>query len=333
MSELGRLIPVSLREFWSDESSEFTPWLAKEDNLKLLGDTIGIELEYEAQEKDVGSIRADILCKNTLDSSWVLIENQLEKTDHTHLGQLLTYAAGLEAVTIVWIAERFTDEHRATLDWLNEITDERFNFFGLEIQLWRIGSSPIAPKFNIISKPNDWSRIIQTSAGKATDISEHKQLQLSFWTSFKKYMEENSDIRCQKPAPQHWMNHSIGRTGFRLASVVSIWDSEANTKNPEIRVELVLDDDNSKKYFSLLQAQSHEIEKELGEPLKWHNPQDKRMCRIYLRRNDNFLDSSEWPKQHAWLQEKLEKFRKVFGPRIKSLDPAGFAMLSDSAEK
>ena len=312
MADLGRLTSVSLREFWSDESSEFTPWLAKEDNLKLLGDTIGIELEYEAQEKDVGPFRADILCKNTLDSSWVLIENQLEKTDHTHLGQLLTYAAGLEAVTIVWIAERFTEEHRATLDWLNEITDERFNFFGLEIQLWRIGTSPIAPKFNIVSKPNDWSRIIQSSAGKTTDISEHKQLQLSFWTSFKKYMEENSEIRCQKPSPQHWMNHSIGRSGFHLSSIVSIWDSETNTKNPEIRVELVLTDDNSKKYFSMLQAQIQEIEKELGEPLKWHNPQDKRMCRIYLRRNDNFLDSNEWLKQHAWLQEKLEKFRKVF---------------------
>jgi hypothetical protein len=147
---LGRLQKVDLREAWVSEANDFTPWLAQEENLKLLGDTIGIELELESQEKSVGPFRADILCKDTVTDNWVLIENQLERTDHTHLGQLLTYAAGLNAVTIVWIAERFTEEHRATLDWLNERTDEKINVFGLEVELWRIGDSPIAPKFNII---------------------------------------------------------------------------------------------------------------------------------------------------------------------------------------
>ena len=131
MEELGQLIKVPLREFWEGEASDFTPWLADEENISLLGDTIGVELEVEAQERNVGPFRADILCKDTLTDNWVLIENQLELTDHTHLGQLLTYAAGLNAVTVVWIAERFTDEHRAALDWLNEITAEGFSFFGL----------------------------------------------------------------------------------------------------------------------------------------------------------------------------------------------------------
>src|SRR5437762_8950858 len=146
---LGRLEKIPLREVWTNESSDFTPWLARGENLKLLAETVGIELECEAQEKEVGPFRADILCKNTATDSWVLIENQLERTDHCHLGQLLTYAAGLEAVTIVWVAERFTEEHRATLDWLNERTDEKINFFGLEVELWRIGDSAIPPKFNI----------------------------------------------------------------------------------------------------------------------------------------------------------------------------------------
>ena len=126
---LGRLERVELRRIWSSESSDFTPWLAREDNLRLLGETVGIELELEAQEKTVGPFRADILCKDTATDSWVLIENQLERTDHSHLGQLLTYAAGLSAVTVVWVAERFTEEHRAALDWLNERTAERINFF------------------------------------------------------------------------------------------------------------------------------------------------------------------------------------------------------------
>jgi hypothetical protein len=130
---LGRLERVDPREIWTSESADFTPWLAMPDNLAVLGDTIGLDMEVEAQEKEVGPFRADILCKDLRTGNWVLIENQLERTDHGHLGQLLVYASGLKAVTIVWIASQFTDEHRATLDWLNAITDEEFQFFGLEI--------------------------------------------------------------------------------------------------------------------------------------------------------------------------------------------------------
>src|SRR5689334_7653054 len=166
---LGRLERVDLRQAWSTESGQFTPWLAAEDNVRLLGEAIGIDLEVEAQEKEVGPFRADILCKDTATDSWVLIENQLERTDHVHLGQLLTYAAGLNSVTIVWIAQRFTDEHRAALDWLNEVTDERINFFGLEVELWRIGDSPVAPKFNVVSKPNAWTKSVTGGASRAAD--------------------------------------------------------------------------------------------------------------------------------------------------------------------
>ena len=162
---MGRLERVDLREAWGTEDGDFTPWLAREENIALLGDAIGIDLEVEAQEKQVGPFRADnILCLDTAttDKHWVLIENQLYRTDHTHLGQLMTYAAGLDAVSIVWIARQFilrkTDEHRAALDWLNEITDEEIRFFGIEVELWRIGDSPPAPKFNIVSKPNDWTK-------------------------------------------------------------------------------------------------------------------------------------------------------------------------------
>src|SRR5437016_7933967 len=121
---LARLTRVELREIFATEAGDFTPWLAQADNLKLLADAIGLDLECEAQEKWVGPYRADILCKDLSTQNWVLIENQIEKTDHTHLGQLLTYAAGLDAVTIVWIAQKFTEEHRAALDWLNEHTSK-----------------------------------------------------------------------------------------------------------------------------------------------------------------------------------------------------------------
>ncbi len=176
-AELGRLERVALRNIWTTEAQDFTPWLAQEVNLAILSETLNMDLETAGQEESVGPFRADILCRNTLDDSWVLIENQLERTDHTHLGQLLTYAAGLQTVTIVWVAATFTDEHRAALDWLNEITDERFRFFGLEVELWRIGNSPAAPKFNIVAKPNEWTRSIgkATRRLRFTDLTERNQ--------------------------------------------------------------------------------------------------------------------------------------------------------------
>ena len=188
---LGRLTRVDLRDIWTREADDFTPWLAREENLTILSETLGIDLELEAQEKAVGPFRADVLCKDIGTGTWVLIENQLERTDHGHLGQLLTYASGLEAVTIVWIAARFTEEHRSTLDWLNRITDESFRFFALEIELWRIGESPTAPKFNVVSKPNDWSRSVAQAARSIEDseLSQTRLLQrrtgvpsIPYWT-------------------------------------------------------------------------------------------------------------------------------------------------------
>ena len=159
-SKLGRLERVELREAWQSEPADFTPWLAEEQNLKLLGETLGMSLQLEAVEKNVGPFSADILCKEPQTEQWVLIENQLEQTDHTHLGQIITYSAGLNAVSVIWIAAKFVEEHRAALDWLNEITTEATNFFGVEVELWRIGDSPFAPKFNLVSKPNAWSKQI-----------------------------------------------------------------------------------------------------------------------------------------------------------------------------
>ena len=156
----------------------------------------------------------------------VLIENQLERTDHTHLGQLITYAAGLRAVTIVWVANSFTEEHRATLDWMNNITDTRFNFFGLEVELWRIGESPLAPKFNVVSKPNDWSKTVAEGASRP-ELNETQQLQLDFWTEFRTYAIEHAvSIKPIKPLPQTWMGLAVGRSGFRLAAIASLWNSE-----------------------------------------------------------------------------------------------------------
>ena len=173
----------------------------------------------------MGPFRADILCLDTSNDSWVLVENQLERTDHTHLGQLMTYASGLKAVTIVWVAKKFTEEHRSSLDWLNEITDDTFNFFGLEIELWKIGGSHVAPKFNVVSKPNNWSRSV-VAASKSVKLSENRLLQLEFWTEFGNYLESKSkELNLRKPQPQNWMSLAVGRSGMYLISVASFKNS------------------------------------------------------------------------------------------------------------
>ena len=317
-SHLGRLEKVDLRKAWKDEGLNFTPWLAEEENLRLLGETLGIQLELVQQEKEVGPFRADILCKDLADDSWVLIENQLQRTDHTHLGQILTYAAGLEAVTVIWVAARFTEEHRAALDWLNEHTDEKISFLGLEVELWRIGDSPIAPKFNIVAKPNDWTREVRAGAQRA-GLTEHRQMQLEFWSAFQEYMAGRSKLKCQKPHPHHWMNFSIGRSEFNLAAIITLWDMEAQAENPHIRVELYLGGQNAKAHFTQLERQKAEIEKQVGQPLGWYNPGEAQSCRVYLKHPANFLNRNEWPEMHKWLKEKLELFHKVFGPRVKAL--------------
>jgi hypothetical protein len=292
--------------------------LAGEENLALLGDTIGLDLELEAVEKDVGPFRADILCKETATDSWVLIENQVERTDHTHLGQLLTYAAGLNAVTIVWIAKRFTDEHRAALDWLNEITGEEVNFFGLEIELWRIGDSPIAPKFNVVSKPNEWTKGKggTNSVVNKGDLSPVRKQQLEFWEQFHEYVLENSSImHPQKACPCNWMNFSMGTSKAYLMAL-----QKTDTDLLSVNLQINKGDDRL-AIFNLLKQDSEAIESEVGGKLEWKEKPDKKRSNIILCNLDfDLKNKKEWTKQHQWMLETLEKFRAVFSSRIKTMD-------------
>lgn len=143
------------REFWLHEARDFTPWMA--ENLSFLSESLNMELAFEAREKSVGEFRADLVCRNAVDNSRVVIENQLTRSDHSHLGQVLTYAAGLQAVTVVWVAAELRREHRATLEWQNKITDVRFRFFGVELRTWRDRISHFKVELSVVSKPVGWT--------------------------------------------------------------------------------------------------------------------------------------------------------------------------------
>lgn len=313
---LGRLEKVDLRTAWASESSGFTPWLALPENLSLLGETIGISLECEAQEKYVGPFRADILCKDTVTDSWVLIENQLERTDHSHLGQLITYAAGLDAVIIIWIAQRFTEEHRAALDWLNQRTDADIRIFGLEIELWRIGDSTPAPKFNIVSKPNDWSRDVK----HITDQSDLQQLQLRFWTAFKQSLEaRSSPVRLTRRLNSHVIHYTLGRSGIHLASVISRSDLETGANQPHVRADLILNGPTAREQFDALHADREAIEATLGFPVAWLPGHDAARCRVSSSLQSDYTVEANWPQQHQWLAGRLEAMQRVFTPRVQTL--------------
>ena len=332
---LGRLEKVDLRDVWTKEDSDFTPWLAREENLSVLAGTLGLELELEAEEKAVGPFRADILCKDTssrdTDSkTWVLIENQLEVTDHKHLGQLLTYGSGLKAVTIIWIASHFTEEHRSTLDWLNRITDTDFRFFGLEVELWRIGDSAPAPKFNIVSKPNDWSRSVAQAARAMdeTDLSETRAMQRDYWTAFHSVLDEISGPVSgnRKPMPQSWMPYPIGRTGFSLNPAM-------NLRNRQLRSELWITGRNAKAFFHLLRRQKDAIERELSGDLKWQELPAANSSRIAIFLNDaDPRDESDWRRQHQWLAARLNELHRVFANRVRALDADDWRPVDNSDE-
>ena len=311
---LGTLEKVELREVWERENSDFTPWLAGEENINILGQKIGLDLEVEAQEKSVGKFKADILCKDINTDNWVLIENQLEKTNHGHLGQLLTYATGLDAVTIVWIAASFNEEHKATLEWLNKITDENYNFFGLEIELYKIEDSKIAPNFKIVCQPDNWSQSISREAKRIEqgEVSETKLKQYKFWTELGKELQTaDTPLKLQKARPQHWTNLAVGKTGVRLAATF-------NTQEERVSAQLYIVRDKS--MFKALENDKEAIEKELGEKLSWQLLPEKAASRIALYRSNSDIEKNDdWKEMLSWLVEKLEKLRSVFSPRLKNL--------------
>ena len=307
-TKLGRIERVDLRSIWLKESVHFTPWLAEAENLALLGEALKIELELEAQEKQVGPFRADILCKDTANETWVLIENQIEQTDHTHLGQLLTYAAGLQAVSIVWVSTKFAEEHKNALDWLNSITNEAVRFFGVEVELWRINDSVAAPRFNVVCRPNDWGKAVQQGAASLAAASPTEQLRIRYWSEFRKHLQENkSRLRPQKPAPNHWYSFGIGTSLAHLSALL-------NTKEGKIEVELNITSDTAKAIYAGLLTRKPEIEASIGGELDWRELPESKTCRILLSNFVDPRDEKDWLQQFAWLQVTLEKFDQTFRP-------------------
>lgn len=301
--ELGKLQKVDLRKAWKHEALDFTNWLAKDENLGLLSDEIGIGLQVIQTEASVGKFNVDILAEEENTGRKVVIENQLETTDHSHLGQVITYASGYDAEIIIWIVKDVRDEHKQAIDWLNEHTDEKINFFAIKMELWQIGNSPFAPKFQIISKPNDWAKAIKKSTGQSA-LTDTKLLQLDFWNKFKEYAQSNnSKLRLRKAYPQHWYDISFGSSEAHISLTI-------NSQSNQIACEVYIP--NSKDLFYELERQKEKIEQELDMKLEWMALEGKKASRIKISSEADINNSEKWNEYFEWLENTASKFQKVF---------------------
>lgn len=312
---LGRLEPVDLRDVWPSEPYSFTPWLAQPDNLQFLAEAIGLPgLELVRTEHAVDAFSADIVARVLDTEHHVLIENQLERTDHIHLGQLLTYAPRFDAKVIVWVARQFTDAHRAALDWLNSITDDRYAFFGLEASAVRIGGSDPAPQFKVIVQPNSWTRPEAVASVQGSgELAERVQLNIEFWDIFHKAAVAAGAPTRKSDSPlkdkTYWAPIGAGTQAYIIA-----WRSHA--KRPNVGVYLGLYGDSAAFVAERLTAYRAELEGAYGTTLDWFSKDQKIIDRLPVNNPD---DRSDWPRQHEWLIDRMKRMDSVFTPKVLNL--------------
>lgn len=213
MLELGRLEEVNVRELWIHEQYDFSNWLAKEENIELLNEVLGLTLVDIEKEVFVGAYRCDLVAKDETSGQNVIIENQLEASNHDHLGKIVTYASGLDANVIVWIVKEAREEHRSAIEWLNNNTNKNINFFLIEIHAYKIGNSLYAPKFEIVEKPNDFIKNAKIQTG-SEELNKSQSERLVFWTKFNDVVSERGKpFNLRKATTDHWYNVAIGVSG------------------------------------------------------------------------------------------------------------------------
>ncbi|GAB2698590.1 DUF4268 domain-containing protein [Mucilaginibacter koreensis] len=306
--KLGTLKNIDLRSVWGHEALHFTRWLAKDENIGLLADELDIDLENIKPEESAGRYTADILADDAISKRKVIIENQLEATDHKHLGQILTYASAHDAGIIIWIVKDYTEEHKQAIDWLNRHMPEEISFFLVQIELWQIGSSDPAPKFNIISQPNNWAKTIKNaSSSEKGSPSELKLFQQKFWQCLKDYVDK-LEVKTlvnygRTPRPQHWYDISFG-TSKALISLTF------NSKQNQIGCELYIKNDES--IYEAIKQHRGPIEQSLGDDIQFMDLPESAAFRVIKYYSCNPLDEAKWNEYFLWLNKNAEKFQKTF---------------------
>ena len=314
---LGIIEKVDVRTVWQHEASDFTPWLA--DNLDMLGDTLGVELELDRLEASVGGFSLDILARDANDRSAVVIENQFGTTDHSHLGQLLAYAAGFDAAKIIWVTEDFRDEHRVALDWLNRRTDEDIQFFGVVVELWKIDGSLPAPRFNLIVSPQPRKARISTTVNSPTnsgdDLTDSQKRRVQFWRPLLENLNAEHGWNVRTHNSDNWFDAGVGVRNFGRTMRFA--------PNRKARVQIRIDSGDkgwNETAFDLLERRRDDIEAEMGEEMVWDRNERARVSHISVERDGTINDSEEDLKEiRRWMISNVEKITDVFLPHMKDV--------------
>jgi hypothetical protein len=302
--KLARIEKVNPRDIWKHEALDFTQWLAKEDNISILCEELEINLQNIKSEASAGRYNVDIVADDIDNKRKVIIENQLEPTDHKHLGQLLTYASAYDASIIIWVVTDYTEEHRQAIDWFNRNISETISFFLVQIEVYKIGGSDPAPKFNIICEPNNWGKNVKSTVS-GDSVSATKLLQMEFWEGLKSYANKKStNVGFTHAAqPKHWFNISIGTSRCHIALTI-------NTQKGYIGCELYIR--NDKSLFDTLHNNKEQIENSIGFELEWMELPDATASRILVTQKCDPKNRQNWEGYYSWCVETVEKFSLAF---------------------
>ena len=307
--KISRLQEVDIRKLWKHEQYDFSAWLAEDENIELLNEKLGLTLVDINTEAYVGAYRCDIVAVDETTGIKVIIENQLENSNHDHLGKIITYASGLDAKVIVWIVKEARDEHRSAIEWLNNNTVQDINFFLIELHAYQIGDSDYAPMFQIVEQPNDF--IKESKSQKSTDtLNKSQSERLEFWTQFNDHVvARGKPFNIHKAGSAHWYDVSVGTSGVKI-SIALI------NKDSYISVELYIFD--NKALFDKLFEEREEIESKLGFKLDWLRLDNSKASRIlYKIKGLNFDDHSNYNELIEEAIDKAVKMREVFKKRLK----------------
>lgn len=302
--KLGKLKEVDIRKVWAHEQYDFSKWLASEENIQELGDTLNLSLTDVETEKFVGNYRCDIICKDEITGKDVLIENQLEPTNHDHLGKIITYASGLDASVVVWIVASARDEHASAIEWLNKNTNDNVSFFLLEVHAYTIGDSEPAPMFKIIEQPNDFAKTVKAYSHNE-NLNESQTRRLEFWNMFNEVLEgRGKPFNKRKATTDHWYSVAIGSSSCHIS---------IDLVNREHRIRVGLWIPDSKELYDSLYEHKVEIESKTELDLIWDRLDDKKVSLVCT-----YIDNLDFNKQDNYTElmnsiiDIVLELRKIF---------------------
>lgn len=306
--KLGKLEEVDIREVWPHEQYDFSKWLSSESNLKELGDILHLSLTDAETEESIGGYRCDILCKDEITGKVVLIENQLEASNHDHLGKIITYASGVDAFVVVWIVQDAREEHASAIEWLNKHTDNEVSFFLIELHAYKIGNSDPAPYFKVIEQPNDFNKNIKKLSQNG-ELNETELKRLEFWTKFNDILDEKGNpFSKRKATAAHWYDIALGSSKYWLS---------VNLLNREHRVRIGFWIRDDKKLYDKIESKKEEIEGNSDLKFEWNRLDEKKssvIC-IYIDGLD-FEDQSNYTELMEEIIDKVMLLKTIFSKYI-----------------